>query len=232
MTRWLSDARIPCERYQVVSISTFCSQVDVDELSACDHQRAVEPTRAAAEHLLAVDAVALDVRRRAFLRERVRAPHAEQVVLRVDPVECEPLIGVQVPLEDPARRSRPPSATARTSPHSSSWVGGGVRAPASLSAAKAAWGKAGVRVEQRGVGGDLLQHVADGKCGHAACTTPGWKFGFPSGIGTGQVGVSGPGSSPWPRACSTSFGMSAAVACAVSRRAPTLMPSWASTIPP
>ncbi len=144
----------------------------------------------------------------------------EPVVLGVDPVERQPLDRVQVALEDPPDRAVGLGDRAHEA-HSSARVGGGVSAPACSSAANAAWGKAGCR------------HRAPRRCAAISSSTSrtatavtrgalprDGSSGFPSGIGTGQSGASGPGSSPLLRARSTSGGDESAVASAVARRAP------------
>ena len=161
----------------------------------------------------------------------IGAPDAEQVILGVDALEREPLVRVEVALEDP-----PDAAVGlRHLSDPCPLVGalGRRRERARfLERGERGVGEGGVAVELGGVGRDLVQDVLGGEGGHAGCTTPGWNAGFPMGIGTGQSGVSGPGVSPRARAASTSIGTSRAVSRAVSRRAPTLIPSCASTIPP
>ena len=142
--------------------------------------------------------VALDVRGRlALAGRRIRAPHAQQVVLGVDPVERQPLVRVQMALEDPPDatrrpwRRRAPGATPRAR------VGGGVSAPASRSARTPRAGtRAARRAPRRWRRSRPARHGRRGRS--RGCTTPGWKFGFPNGIGTGQPARADPVRVPAP----------------------------------
>ena len=73
--------------------------------------------------------------------------------------------------------------------------------------------------------------VTDGDGGHAACTTPGWKFGFPTGSAS-AIRRSGPGSSPVPRSRDQQRHQLARSLWPRPAARPAPMPSCASTIPP
>ena len=128
-------------------------------------------------------------------RRRIGAPDAEQVILGVDVLEREPLVRVQVALEDPPdaavglRHLSHPRPLVRA-------LGRRRERARVLERGERGVGEGGVAVELGGVGRDLVQDVLCGEGGHAGCTTPGWNAGFPIGIGTGQSGVSGPGVRP------------------------------------
>ena len=164
------------------------------------------------------------------LGSRVGAPHAEPVVLRVDPVEPEPLVARSGGPRRCARPSRPPWRPSRTSCPLLPARGGGSARRLRQRGERGGAGTRGCASSCRGVRRDLVEHVR--RQAVTRCTTPGWKFGFPSGIGVGHRRRSGPGSSPVRARVSHQQRTSRAVSIAVSRRAPTPMPSCASTIPP
>ena len=188
----------PSSGTSVRSTSTSSCEVDVDAASpAGDHERPVEPAGAGAERPSRRERVALD-RRPARPR---REPDPRPTRRAGGPRGRSRRASAARPRSGGPRRSGPtePSAfaTSRTRPHSSR-AGRRRRQRAGLSQrVERGVREGGLRVERRGIGGDLLEHVTDGDDGHAACTTPGWNSGFPTGIGTGQAGVSGPGSRPW-----------------------------------
>ena len=234
-TRWLSDARIPLRAVPRPVDLDVVVEVDVDERRRLAITSARSSPPAPEQNTFSPWSVSSSTY--AAGRPRPGSGSAPQTPSRwssrVDPVERQPLIAVQMALEDPPDASRRPSPPARTSAHSSARVGRRRERAGVLQRVERRVREGGLRVERRGVRGDLLEHVPDGEGGHAACTTPGWKFGFPTGIGTGQSARSGPGSSPCSRASPRAAATSSAVALRRRRAArPTPTPSCASTIPP
>ena len=231
-TRWLSDARIPPARYQLRSTSTLSCEVDVDERARARsrapgrarRRRSRRPSRRGAASPSMYGRLALAGR-------RVRAPHAEPVILRVDPVELEPLDAFRWP-----SKSRPtdPSAlaTARTSAHSSPRVGGGVER-AGLSAARRTR-RGGRRAAASSAA--ALAAISSSTSRTATMVTPRalprMSSGFPAGIGSANRARAARAPARAPRSLDERPDQPRGRSRASSRRAPGPTPSCVSTIPP